>query len=323
MTIKLKNELLDNSIKEFNKKNDSELFSLIENALESHTPETIHELYWNLKNLDKTKSDLETFNNLKQKLFQEFLDIWNDPVGVVEHYFNNPNLIEFTTNSIIQIIIDKKSLWKELEPIFNEYSDLDHTTRPKLEFFLGNMVTVIRKPNSAQKELIEHILALYSNIWFQVYVDGEGKAKKALIVEEKHSTAPLLYHLSNELMLRLYLCGDKSILPSSYNSYWHEKHSSKKSNRFTFDMFTVMLWMWAKEQKPSKHVPQKLKLLCAQLMNIASKYNNATKYTVDDFQTDTPQHIKDSWNNFQVAANDSTKRIKEKNRIELLKSIIP
>lgn len=322
MSTKLKNELLDKSIIEFNKNNRARLLSLLEDTFKSYSPEKIHDLYWNQRKTDKFNSDLEVFYNFKLKLIQIFWNKWEDLDSVVGHYFNNSQLIEFTVDSIIAIIVDKNNELKELKPMLDEYGELDYNFQKKLRHYMINMVSVIGKPNKEQRSVINNILSIYSNTQIIAYYKNDTD-DKIVLSQAKHLIAQIPRKLEYELMLRLYFYGDKSIFPSSYESYLHKNHISKKNIHFIFDTFTVWLWRWAQQQKSTKSVPEKLKIFCSQLMQFACKYNNVTKYTIKDFKNDKTSDINNAWQNFQVAANDSQKRIKENKVTGLWKSLIP
>lgn len=311
MSKKLNIDLLNDFIIEYIEESSDRLISSLEDTFKPYSIEDIYDLFWDIKKTCNPNPDVEAFYNLKETLLQIFLDKFESPASPTTFILNNQNVLDYSIDFIIKIIVDKNSIHQQLSLVLDNYGDLDQEDEKIIVNYFSDLVKEIKKPTKEQQKLIEHILAIYSYKSYKILDDRE-KNVKLIELEERiiHSTMPI--NLETELMLRLYLHGDKHVPPSSYYDYWYNYNYKKEDIHLVFDRFTVWLWNWAQKQKPSiNFVPKKLKVFCAQLMQLSCKHNSATKYTMNDFRTDNQENIDTAWTNFKTANNGAKTRLIE------------
>lgn len=312
MNKKLKNELLHNYLVEINLDSTYPLLVAFEDTFKSYSVENIYDLFWDIRKRDKHHSDLETYYKFKLKLLQLFIDKFEYPDEASAYFVRHSDLRNFTVDSIIEMIVDKNSIHKELESILNNYCNIDRSVRKIIEKYFSGLVKEIKKPSKEQITLIKHILAIYSKKSYQIQYNNETGIDKSVKMQFRIIPSNMPHNLEVELMLRLYLHGDKDVPPSSYYDYWYSYNHEKEDILFVFDRFTIWLWKWAKKQKPSNNiVPEKLKVFCTQLMQLSCKYNSATKYTTKDFRTNNQENTDNAWIKFKIANSSAKTRLIE------------
>ena len=253
-----------------------------------------HDKYWSIYEENNGISFNNCYDKLRIHIFLTFFEITKDDslkTGLEEnpeqHY---TSLNKYLMNLLIKVLINEDGLLEGIAEKCNNIGIPDEGYQKAISA-CGMTKKLIRE----QHNLIE----LYSDV-IHNSVPALKDRENYDIIEKENIIG--FDTVDADLIFRLYLHGDKEISPSTYLAV-----VNGEQDVHSFDKFIVWLWDWSQSQKPSpKTIPKDLKIGCTKLISIVCTNNDQTKYTERDFNIRNPN---ESWKNFQVAANDSRKRL--------------
>jgi hypothetical protein len=273
---------------------------LIKKIVSTFSIYNLHDLYKKLEESGHYNSQVECYDELRKKILQLFLANVEDKSFVQSLVDYTESFVpgdEYLLDIIIKLLIHDDGL---VPLIFQQCEEFQIPKDGRNKFV--NACFMQRKLKNKQTQLLKDFNKIMHT-----------KEPRIEIIDDNHyrvvtdSTNVGLTTTGTELIFRLYLVGEKDVYPSAYMAITNPDNDER-----SFDKFIVWFWDWAQMRKTSQRVPIELKLQCAEILEIVVKANNKTAYTTRDFN---PRNPKYSWNNFQVAAGDARKRIKDINDI--------
>lgn len=314
----LDNDLLNKAVSSHTKGSLDDLTDIVSMIFEQYSIGDFHDIYWKIHK--KSKAHLRSYIGFRRKLFIMFLESWENRNRAEKVFLNNDGLVKDILNLIVNELYNKFTIIDELNQRIANYKALSDNDVEELRDHLKVICEQKEEVNVEQSNLIEHIkqvfIAHIPQVIKEVNIDGDIKFVQ---LPDWH----LLQKVPNELLLRLYLMGNKTIPVSAYQNYLTSDYISEedreKDSQLAFDVFVYWFWLWAKKRKPTQRVPDHLKEFCADILQIVSERTGSTSYSAKSFKTDQPRNVEDSWYTFGTVANAAKKRIKENPLLDINK----